>query len=124
MADTSVKAYKKRNGFISLHLNSHLMAFAKEKAGYSLTHYLKDIKCYLTLEDKTKIELDEISISGACDYAFDTMVHSFKASTITNLTDIPDKIGLLELFYHISFTGHPAEEPDNFEIVVPIIRRY
>lgn len=124
LSDTSVKAYKKRNGNISLHLNSHLMVISKDKLGYSLTHYLKDIRCYLTLENGEKIELEDISISVDCIYGFETMVHSFKAATVTNYKNNIGEVGLLELYYHISFVSHPSEEPEQFELSVPIIKRY
>lgn len=124
LSDTSVKAYKKRNGNISLHLNSHLMAISKDMSGYRLTHYLKDIRCYLTLENKEKIELEDISISVNCIYGFETMVYSFRASTVTRYKKITGRVGLLELYYHISFAGHQSEEPEQFELAVPIIKRY
>jgi hypothetical protein len=124
LADTSVKAYKKRNGNISLHLKSYLMAIAKGGAGYSLTSYLKNIECYITLEDNTQIKFEEISISVNSDYAFDTMVHSFKAVAITNLNKIKGAVGKLRVIYHISFTGHPSEEPEEFQLAVPIVKRY
>lgn len=100
------------------------MAISKDNLGYSLTHYLKDIRCYLTLENGDKIELEEISISVDCIYGFETMIHSFKASTVTNYKNIIDKVGLLELYYHISFADHPSEEPEQFELSVPLIKRY
>ena len=81
LADTSIKAYKKRNRNISLHLSSFLMVISKG-GGYNLTHYLKSLRCFITFEDGNKIELDKHSISVNCDYGFNTMAYNFKSSTI------------------------------------------
>jgi len=124
LADTSIRAYKKGNGKISLHLRSYLLV--KTNTTFSLSHYMRSIDCQLILEDGTEIDFEDISylVDIICKYSFNTMVHNFYASTITNLNDIEQSLALLKVKYHISFTGHPCEEPDSFKRIVPIIKRY
>ena len=124
LADTSIRAYKKGNGKIYLHLRSYLLV--KTNVTFSLSHYMKSIDCQLILQDGTEITFEDISYSVAivCEYSFNTMVHNFYASTVTNLNDINQSLALLKVIYHISFTGHPCEEPESFEKIVPIIKRY
>ena len=55
---------------------------------------------------------------------FQTMAHNFQASTITNLTNIEQSLGVLKVNYHISFTGHLFEKSRSFEKIVPSIKRY
>jgi len=124
LADTSVRAYKKSSGNISLHLRSYLLV--KTKVTFSLSHYMKSINCRLALQDGTEIDFRHISYSVGimCGYAFQTMAHDFWASTITDLTDIEQSLALLRVTYHISFAGHAYKELRSFEKVVPIIKRY
>ncbi|MFZ1036549.1 MAG: hypothetical protein WAU61_11680 [Smithella sp.] len=124
LADSSIRAYKKGNGNISLHLRSYLLV--RTNATFSLSHYMKNIDCKLILLDRTEIDFDYISYSVAiiCEYAFQTMAHNFQASTITNLTNIEQSLGVLKVNYHISFTGHLFEKSRSFEKIVPIIKRY
>ena len=96
----------------------------KTKVGFNLAHYMKDIDCSLVLQDGTTISFDEISYSKSCEYALETMSHSFLASTITELTDIKSGLARLRVKYHISFVGHPCEKPHSFERIVPVIKRY
>ena len=56
LADTSIRAYKKRSGKISLHLRSYLLV--KTNASFSLSCYMKSIDCLLILEDGTEIPFD------------------------------------------------------------------
>jgi hypothetical protein len=124
LSDTSVRAYQKGTGLISLHLLSYLLV--KTDITFSLSHYMRDISCLLILPDGTEIDFDNISYSHCAffEFAFDTMAHRFKASTITDLTSIKPSLALLRVNYNISFTGHHYEEAESFEKVVPIIRRY
>lgn len=115
LADTSILAFKKRSGNISLHLRSYLLI--KTNVTFSLSHYMKSIGCLLILHNGTEITFENISYSmaGFCEYAFETMAHRFYASTVTNLYETKYSLALLGVTYHISFTGHPYEEPDYFE---------
>jgi hypothetical protein len=51
------------------------------------------------------------------------MVHRFGASAVADMDVIRDSVGTLRMDYLISFTGHPDEKPNYFEIVVPLIGR-
>jgi hypothetical protein len=52
LADTSIRAYKKRSGKISLHLRSYLLV--KTNASFSLSYYMKSIDCLLILRTAQK----------------------------------------------------------------------
>ena len=95
LSDTSVRAYKKRNGDISLHLRSYLMVHTNKS--FKLSSYLKSMECCLILQNGTEIVFDKISYSLSCEYALETMKHHFLASTITNLTDINEIRGKREI---------------------------
>jgi len=121
LADTSIRLYRKKNGKVSLRLRSYLMV--NTNIGFRLSAYLRNIQCKVTLPSGEIIEMNDISYSDTCDYALETMVHQFRASGETDMDVIEDCIGKLRLDYHISFTGHPSEEPDFIEIVVPLIKK-
>lgn len=124
LADTSIRAYKKRSGKVSLHLRSYLLV--KTNTNFSLSYYIKSINCLLILEDGTEIPFDNTSISvhTICKDAFQVMAYNFQASTVTVFSDIRMCLARLRVSYHISFTGHPCEKPGHFEKVVPIVKRY
>ncbi len=121
LADTSVKIYLKKNGQASLKLRSYLMV--KSNIGFRLSAYLKDISCAITLPTGEKIEFYDVSYSDKCDYEMETMVHGFWAYAISKLYIAKHSVCLLRMDYHISFTGHPSEEPKFIEILVPLINR-
>ncbi len=85
---------------------------------------MSNIDCQLILSDGTEINFENISYSvpTVCRYEFETMVHDFHASTVTNLIDIGNCVGRLKVTYELF--GHPCVKPDSFEKIVPIIRRY
>lgn len=124
LADTSIKAFKKRSGNISLHLRSYLLI--KTNVSFSLSYYMKDIHCSLTLPDGSLINFDKASFSHRTIFKYngEIMVHDFWASTITDKKMINPCLGKLRIDYRISFTGHPAEEWDGYERLVPVIKRY
>jgi len=55
------------------------------------------------------------------EYALDTMVHLFWAWGEVEMKSMLNSVGKLRVDYHISFTGHPYEKPDFFEMIVPLI---
>jgi len=95
----------------------------KTNLGFRLGAYLKDISCELTLPSGEQIEFDEISYSDGCSYEMETMVHDFWASAIADAKTVNHSVGILRVNYHLSFTGHPYEEPSYFETVVPLVDR-
>jgi len=50
-------------------------------------------------------------------------MYDFWASGVASLDVIRDDIGILRIDYHVSFTGHPYEEPEFIECVAPILSR-
>jgi len=121
LADTSIRLYRKKDGRASVRLRSYLMV--QTNAGFKLSAYLKSIRCHLTLPSGEVIELTDVSYSDSCRYRLETMVHDFWASGVADMKTIENGVGTLRLDYHISFTGHPSEEPVSFETVVPLLRR-
>lgn len=113
--------YRKKNGLVSLRLKSYLLV--NTNLGFSLTAYLRNLSCQLTLPSGDVVPLERsYSMNSQADYVFDAMVHYFWAKGVA---DIPlrNSVGKLRVDYHISFTGHSYEEPDFFELPVPLIVR-
>ncbi len=122
LSDTTVRQYRKKNGKVSIRLRSHLLIESTES--FSLTAYLKDIRCYLTFPNEEPWMFKDVAVSPDCICSTDSfMVHDLTASGEKSIRDICDTVGNLRLDYHISFTGHPSEEPSSKSYVVPIIRR-
>lgn len=122
LADTSIRMYRKKNGLVSLRLKSYLLV--DTNVGFSLTAYLKDLSCQLTLPSGQLVEMDtNYTVKIQAEYLFDTMVHLFWASGVVEMETMRDSVGKLRIDYHISFTGHPEEKPTFFEMTVPLIVR-
>ena len=94
-------------------------------AGFSLEAYLRDISCTITFSDGETMEFEEVSYTSllVCEYTQNQMVHGFGASGQRAMKEIKNSVGKLRLDYHISFTGHPSEESDFKEYMVPVIKR-
>ena len=124
LADSSVRAYRKRDGRISLHLRSYLMV--RTTVAFRLRHYMKSIDCQLMFEDGSTIPFDTISYSTCtiCRFAFQTMAYHFYASVVTQRTEIRERLARLTVRYHFSFTGHELERPSSFDKIVPIVKRF
>ncbi len=121
LADTSIRLYRKKNGKVSVKLRSYLMI--KTNCGFNLGAYLKDISCVLTFYNGERMVFDDVAfaVDMECEYQLDTMVHTFWASGITEMDVLKFSIGKLCVNFLISFTGHPSEEPDSVEYIVPLI---
>jgi len=124
LADTTFRAYKMRRGSISLHLRSYLIVHTD--ASFSLTAYLKDIKCWLTLPGRSEQELDSVSVSEAVVCKFDghTMLYDMRASTVVRGVPVKPCVADFRMMYHLSFTGHPTEKPEFLQRKVPVIPRF
>ena len=51
------------------------------------------------------------------------MVHEFWANGVADLATIKNGIGTLRVTYRLSFTGHPCEGYEFFDVVVPLVKR-
>lgn len=125
LADTTVRAYRKKSGFISLHLRSYLLIHTD--IGFRLSAYLKDIRCWITLPGRKEHAFDWVSVSEAteCEPDRGIMAHSFHTYTVVPVRTLPRCIAELRLMYHISFTGHDTEEPESLKrkvLVIPHLR--
>lgn len=123
LADTSVRMYRRKDGRVSIRLRSYLMV--STNVGFRLGAYLRSISCRLQFADGKEIEFDSVAFTECIEteYKLNTMVHGFWAHGVTDISKIRDTVAKLRLDYHLSFTGHPEEEPSHFEVVVPVLRR-
>jgi len=112
-----------KDGRVSVRLRGYLLI--ETKIGFRLSAYLRTLSCRLTLSEGKDIDFDEVGFTEdlEAEYKFNTMVHGFSASAVTDLASIRNTVAKLRLDYHISFTGHPTEEPDCLELIVPVLRR-
>ena len=120
LADSSIRMYRKKNGLISLRLSSYLLVHSN--AGFRLDAYLRKLSCQLTLSSGQVVTMEHaFTVDTQAEYAFDTMVHKFYAQGEVKMESMRNSVGKLRVDYHISFTGHTCEEPDFFEMTVPLV---
>jgi hypothetical protein len=120
IADTTIRMYRKKNGGISYRLRTFLLVATN--TSFSLGAYLKHIGACLTLPNGNKVPLDvTYSVDTIAEYSLETMTHRFIASGEADTGILRNSVGKLRLDYHLSFTGHPYEEPKFFEMVVPLV---
>ena len=95
------------------------------KVGFRLSVYLRSISCRVALPSGKQIEFEEVAFTEdiQAEYKNDTMVHWFWASAVTDMKVIRNSVGKFRMDYLLSFTGHPTEEPDYFETIVPLVKR-
>lgn len=121
LADTSIRLYRKKNGKVSVRLRSYLMI--ETNTSFYLGTYLKDISCVLTFSNGETMVFDDVAFAEnmECEYHLDTMIHEFWASGITEMNCIKFSVGMLCVNFLFSFTGHPSEQSDSVEYIVPLI---
>ena len=97
----------------------------KTNVGFRLSAYLKDISCKLTFTTGEVVTFADVSYCDwtFCQYEKDTMVHDFWARAIADIPIIKDGIATLRVDYRLSFTNHPSEGYEFFEVVVPLVKR-
>jgi hypothetical protein len=126
LADTTFRAYRRQDGRITLHLKTFLLIHAE--IGFRLSAYLRDLRFTLTLPGLK----DEV----ICTYEYwdclafrcaeTLMAHNLWVSAVVGKKEVKQCVATLRMDYHLSFTGHPAEEPATWQkkvIVVPMYRR-
>lgn len=123
LSDTSIRLYRKKNGKVSVKLRSYLMV--KTNVEFNLSTYLNELSCTLKLANGKIIKFEDVSFTYylECAFQMNTMVHGFWASSVTDLEEIQNGIGILTLDYLLSFSGHQSEECSNVSYVVPVIKR-
>lgn len=120
LSDTTVRMYRKKNGEVSYRLKSFLLV--ETTATFNLCAYLRDITASLTLPDNDTVQMEVgITYHTQMDCRLNTMTHELWASGNNFQKKMRDCLGKLRIDYHLSFTGHPTEEPAYFENIVPIV---
>ena len=120
LSDTSIRMYRKKSGLVSFRLKSYLLVHTN--VGFSLDAYLRNLTCQLSLPSGLVVPMETTyTVHAQAGYALDTMTHLFWAWGEIEMKSMRNSVGKLRVDYHISFTGHPYEEPDHFEMIVPII---
>ena len=103
LANYIIRAFKKKDGRISFHLNSLILVTTN--VNFSLTHYLRDFHCSFTLPNNHEFEFDRTAIGERLFFSpeFNTMAYYFKASTVSDLRDIEPRLAKLNIIYRISY---------------------
>jgi hypothetical protein len=124
LADTTIRAYRKKSGFISLHLSTFLLVHTN--VGFRLGAYLRDIRCWITLPGRKEYAFDWVSFSEApvCRLDRGIMAHNLSVGTILPTRKMRRCIAGFRMMYHISFTGHEAEEPETIKRKVMVVPRF
>lgn len=122
LSDTTVRVYRKKDGQYSFRVSGYLLV--STNATFNLDAYLRDIYCTLTFQAQSPVRLEcSYSVDCVAEYSHETMLHNFKAWGSSNEISLTRGVTLatLRTDYHISFTGHPAEEPQYTVCVVPVV---
>jgi hypothetical protein len=124
LADTTIRAYKKKDGSISLHLRSFLLVHTN--AGFRLAAYLKDVRCWITLPGRKEQAFDWVSVTEvpACKVDQGIMALDLRLWTIIRTHSVHQCIADFRMMYHISFTGHETDNPDTMKRKVMVIPHF
>lgn len=121
LSDTTIRLYRKKNGLVSVRLHSHIIVHAKD-GGFSLSAYLNQFDCSVTLDSGELIPLSDYRYTYHCIYKMDHMIYELWAAGITELESMSETAGLLRIEYRLfSFPGQG--DPDIYERVVPVLPR-
>ncbi len=121
LSDTSIRLYRKQNGTVAVHLHSYMMVKTTGK-GFSLSAYLNQFDCTLTLASGEHVKLNNYKYTENCLYSMDHMIYELWASGLTEMEVIKNMAGFLRIEYRIfSFPGQG--NPDLIEQFVPVLAR-
>ena len=109
LSNVILRAYKKKNRRIALHLIGHLLVFTS--VSFSFTRYLRKMQSWITLPGQPEREAHSMSLSVGCTYSDEVMIHDLHAKFILPYQRLKQSVTNLTMMFHISFTGHPTEEP-------------
>lgn len=70
---------------------------------------------WVALPGQSEIETKSMSISVDCIYSENIMIHHLSVKFELPYQKLKTSIANLRLMFHISFTGHPYEEPTYIE---------
>jgi hypothetical protein len=122
LADTAIRQYRRRDGRVAFRLRSYLV-IKSGGIGFRLSAYLRNTSGSVTLSSGLRVEFNELAFSEDCIHRGGFMMYDLWASGVTDLDTIRDDVGILRIDYHISFTGHPHEEPEFIECAAPVVSR-
>ncbi len=121
LSNVVLRAYKKKNKDISLNLRNHLLVYTNEP--FSFTGYMKKMQGWVALPGQKEIKAKSMSISVSCSLSENVMIHNLYVKFELPNQKLKTSMANLKLMFHISFTGHPYEEPTYIEkkaVIVPI----
>jgi len=119
LTNVILRGYGKKNHKIALHLKGHLLVFTN--AGFSLTGYLKEMQSWLTLPGQKELMSLSMSVSVGCIYSEEIMIHDLWTNFILPNQKLESSIAHLRMMFHVSFPGHPTEEPAYIERMAVIV---
>ena len=121
LADTTFRAYKKRSGFISLHLRSFLLVHTG--VGFRLSAYLKEVRCWITLPGSKEQAFDSVSIGDApeCNLDRGIMAHSLRISGLIPPRTLRPCVADFRMRYKITFRGHETDKSKTIKRKVLVI---
>ena len=124
LADTTFRAYRKKSGLITLHLRTFLLIRAE--VGFSLAAYLRKLCFSIHLPGfKESIECThDLWYAATFRTSEPLMAHDLWVSAVVGRREVPQCIATLRMDYHLSFTGHFAEESATWIRKVVVVPRY
>ena len=123
LSNVVLRAYKKKDCRIALHLRGHLLVHTN--VGFSLTGYLKEMQSWITLPGQTECRAHFMSVAVGCTYSEEIMIHDFRVQFMLPNQKLERTTANLKVMFHISITGDSREEPTYIErkaIIVPYFR--
>lgn len=121
LSDTTIRIYRRKDGRDSLRSRGYMLV--ETDAAFSLNAYLKSLSSTLVLPCGEIVDMTTgYCADRECPMALSAMLHYFEVSGVVDPQRYNTGLGLLRVDYHINFTGHPSEEPECLEIVVPLKR--
>jgi hypothetical protein len=122
LSDTSIRAYQKKEGNLSLHFRSKMVIHTKQPTCFS--QYVSEMSLSIASPDMKRIEFDEVSISkNSCsDYDLGIEMWDVQAKTITKLRTI--NAVAVELQFGYIYGKHPVLEMEYITRISPVIKRY
>ena len=122
LTDTTVRAYRKRDRRISLHVRGHHLV--RTNRTFRLGAYMRTWSCHILFPDGRKVLFDDVGFTddAVCECSYGTMAHAFFASTTTEFLEMSTSLVRLHFTYQLSFSGNHLEKPGHLEKTGVVVR--